>query len=191
MALNPTLWRTCRILSGKLRLELLSRIIERPDQTVTDLAEALGLSRPRASQELRRLQSRGLVQAVRMGQWVKYRPVSDPQVSSSKPLLAAMKVALFPRSPAADAQTIAIAQAFSHERRLRMFRELLNGPCAATELPFVTQVPAQAIFRHLRLLKAGGMVRRCGKAWEVAPNPHPLAVCMAELLEPRRPAATH
>jgi DNA-binding transcriptional ArsR family regulator len=186
MQLNPTLWRTCRMLSGKMRLELMRRIIERPDQTVSELAAAMGLSRPRASQELRRLQSRGLVQAAREGRRVRYRPVPDPQVSSAARLLPAMKAALGHRSPEADDQTIRIAQAFSHERRLRIFRELLNGPCAAAELPFATQIPAIAIFRHLRTLKAGGMVRRRGKAWEVVPNSHPLAKCMAGLLEPRR-----
>ena len=129
MNLNTTLWRTCRVLSGKVRLDLLRRILERPDQSVSMLAEASNLSHPRTSQELRRLQSRGLVQAVRSGRWVCYRPVPDPQVPSAKPLLAAMKAALARNSPEADAQTIRVAKAYSHQRRLDIVRELLGGPC--------------------------------------------------------------
>ena len=91
MELTPTLWRTCRVLSGATRLELLRRIIEMPDQCVAELTEALGLSETRASQELRRLQSRGLVQVAREGRWVRYRPVTVPKVPSAKPLLAAAR----------------------------------------------------------------------------------------------------
>ena len=65
MALAPTLWRTCRVLAGATRLALLRLIIESPDLRVADLAALAGLSESRTSQELRRLQARGLVQALR------------------------------------------------------------------------------------------------------------------------------
>ena len=51
MALSPTLWRTCRVLSGTTRLSLLQRIIRSPGLCVSDLAAAEGISLGRASQE--------------------------------------------------------------------------------------------------------------------------------------------
>ena len=150
------------------------------------LAEAADLSLPRTSQELRRLQSRGLVQAVRSGRWVRYRPVPDPQVPSAKPLLAAMKAALARNSQEADAQTIRMAKAYSHQRRLDIVRELLGGSCSVSQIQSVTGIRGMALFRHLRTLKKGGVVRRRGKCWELAPNAHPLAKCMEGLLSPRR-----
>jgi DNA-binding transcriptional ArsR family regulator len=182
MGLTPTLWRTCRVLAGPTRLELLRRIVAKPDACVAELMAAVGISEPRASQELRRLQARGLVQAVRTGRWMCYRPVSDPKVSSAKPLLAAMKAALARRSPEAEAQTIRVAKAFAHERRLKLVCALRRGPCTAGELQFTTSMPGAALARHLAVMKAGGVVRRSGKAWELAPHAHPLAKTMAGLL---------
>ena len=99
MELHPTLWRTCRVLSGETRLKLLRLIIATPGKTVSRLAEETGIGLSRASQELRRLQSRGLVQTVRKGSFVHYLPDPDPQVPDAKPLLLAMKAtfALAPR----------------------------------------------------------------------------------------------
>ena len=36
--LNPTLWRTCRILRGRARLGLLRQILKQPGQNVSPLA---------------------------------------------------------------------------------------------------------------------------------------------------------
>ena len=78
MALHPTLWRTCRVLAGPTRLRLLRRVIARPGLTVQQLADAQDIGKSRASQELRRLQSRGLIQARRKSARVAYHPVPDP-----------------------------------------------------------------------------------------------------------------
>ena len=180
MALTPTLWRTARILSGAMRLELLKAIMDQPGLSVTDLAKPAGLSHPRASQELRRLQARGLVQAAREGRYVTYRPVPDPKVPSAKPLLAAAKAALA-KHP--DEETIRVAQAFGHERRLRIVRELMNGPRPARELASAAGLPELALFRHLRTLQEGGVARRTPAGWQLAPNAHPLAKAMKALLE--------
>jgi DNA-binding transcriptional ArsR family regulator len=180
--LTPSLWRTCRVLAGPTRLELLRRILEMPDQCVAELTAAVGLSETRASQELRRLQSRGLVRTERSGRWVRYRPVPDPKVPSAKPILAAMKSALAKKSPEGDAQTILVARAFSHERRLKIACALQNGPAKSKTLGFVTGISGVALARHLRRLKAGGVVRRARQGWELAPHPHPLAKCLTGLL---------
>ena len=182
MALTPTLWRTCRVLAGPTRLELLRRIIDLPDQCVSELTEAAGLSETRASQELRRLQARGLVQAIRAGRWLRYRPVPDPKVPSAKPLLEALALALARGAGEADEQTIAVAKAFAHDRRLKLVRLLKGGPCGGGELEFLAGMPRPSLFRHLQALKEGGVVRRTKAGWELAPNAHPLAKALKSLL---------
>ena len=179
MALTPTLWRTARVLSGTVRLELLKTILEKPGLSVTDLAGSAGLSHPRASQELRRLQARGLVQAVREGRHLRYRPVPDPKVPSAKPILAAAKAALG-RRPLEE--NIRVAQAFGHDRRLRIVRELMKWVRGATELGVAAGMPELAMFRHLRVLREGDVVRHTKTGWELAPNTHPLAKAMMGLL---------
>jgi len=179
MALTPTLWRTARVLSGTVRLELLKTILETPGLSVTDLARPAGLSHPRASQELRRLQARGLVQAVREGRFVTYRPVPDPKVPSAKPILAAAKVALAKRPME---ENIRVAQAFGHDRRLRIVRELMKGARGATELAVAAGMPEMALFRHLRVLKEGDVVRQTKMGWELTNTTHPLAKGMMGLL---------
>ena len=179
MQLTPTLWRTCRVLAGPTRLALLRQIIERPDRCVTDLAAAATISESRASQELRRLQSRGLVQMVRTGQWTQYRPVTDPKVASAKPLLAAAKESFAKWS---DEETCRVARAFGHERRLRIVQLLQAGPRTAAELRQFGSVSQPALFRHLAVLQAGGLVRRVRDGWERIPSPHPLAQALARLL---------
>jgi DNA-binding HxlR family transcriptional regulator len=182
MDLNPTLWRTCRILSGRTRLALLRRVVRRPGQTVSQLAKAEGISLPRTSQELRRLQSRGLLQAVRTGLFVKYHPIPDPQVAMAKPLLQALQEA-FSRFPAsADDQGILIAAGLSHIRRLAIVRELRKEPRDIPGLSARTRIPGRALWRHLRLLEQGGWVQREGAVWEIAPNDYPLAKCLMGLL---------
>ena len=42
--LNPTLWRTCRVLSGENRIKLLRQIHDHPGQAVSELALAVGIA---------------------------------------------------------------------------------------------------------------------------------------------------
>ncbi len=180
--LHPTLWRTCRILSGKTRLELFRLIAGQPDQTVSELARRLDLSLPRASQELRRLQSRGLVQAVRNSRQVRYRPVADRLVASAPPLLAAMQ-ATFRAYPAAeDEQTLRIATAFSHPRRLALASLLLKGPWPRAALLSICGMSPDGLRRHLNLMRRAGVARREKGVVALVDNPHPLAQGLFGLL---------
>lgn len=179
MPLTPTLWRTCRVLAGPTRLRLLRCIIEIPDRCVSELAEAEGISESRASQELRRLQSRGLVNMVRSGPWTRYRPLTDPKVASAKPLLAAARKAL---AGWPEEETRRVARAFGHERRLKMVQLMQERARSGDELQEGGKLSRPALFRHLERLKAGGMVRRSRQGWELRANPHPLAKTMMDLL---------
>lgn len=180
--LHPTLWRTCRILSGNTRLRLFRTVVATPNQSVTVLATQLGISVPRASQELRRLQSRGLLQAVRRDIHVHYRPVADTLVSSAPPLLAAMQET-FERYPASeDDDIIRIAKGFSHTRRLILMRLLLVGPMDKETLEEIAGIKRNALLRHLRILEQGGLARCQHERWQVVNPVHPLARCLCGLL---------
>ncbi len=178
--LHPTLWRTCRMLSGQTRLELFRRIVAHPGLTVSDLASQLRISLPRASQELRRIQSRGLVQAERRGLFVRYRPEPDPSVPTAKPLLRAVQNS-FQLDPANDV-LIAIAQAGSHARRLALLQLLLRGPWELHELEEIAGMTHLTLQRNLRLLEKAGLIRRSDKTISLTETEHPLARCLLDLL---------
>jgi len=181
--LHPTLWRTCRILSGPTRLALLRAVISSPAQSVGGLAAQLHLSIPRASQELRRLQSRGLIQASRRGMNVLYRPVPDRLVSTAPPLLQAMQEAFLHFAPTEDGQTVQIATAFSHARRLLIIRLLLFGPARTRVLEEMSGMSRDALNRHLRKLRDAGLIRREGRKIQLVEPSHPLARSLLEILK--------
>ena len=177
--LSPTLWRTCRVLAGPTRLRLLDLVRAKPLRTVSELADRAGLKLSRASQELRRLHSRGLLQAVRSGRQVQYQAAPDPLVRSAKPLLEALNCSLQRHSPA---ECVRIASAFSHPRRLLLARVLMGHPRTPEELLAMTGIPRVSLMRHLRALRSRGLVAREGRVFYLQPDPHPLARCLGLLI---------
>jgi DNA-binding transcriptional ArsR family regulator len=71
--LQPTLWRSCRVLANRQRLRLLELLAHDSELTVTSAAQRLALPLPVASQYLRALEARGFLQAHRRGRRVSYR----------------------------------------------------------------------------------------------------------------------
>ncbi|HOW97144.1 MAG TPA: helix-turn-helix domain-containing protein [Kiritimatiellia bacterium] len=185
MELHPTMWRTCRVLAGPTRLRLLRQIIAEPGLPVSGLADRAALKLSRASQELRRLSSRELVQAVRQGREVRYRPYPDPQVPSASPLLAALTAALR-RGDAMAADCRRVAAAFSHPRRIAIVRELLRGPRPAPELAQALPMHSRTLYRHLRWLKHTGTVKEEGARFLFVPDANPLLRCIVRLLHRQR-----
>lgn len=183
MELHPTLWRTCRVLAGPTRLRLLREIIIAPDRSVSRLAESIGIKLSRASQELRRLNSRGLVQTMRIGPEVRYNPDADPQVPVAQPLLKALSRGLRRSSDAGIEECRRIARAFSHPRRIAIGRELLRGPRTFAGLAFALKMPAVAVRRHLRLMMRFGVIKRRENHYVFIPGMHPLSLCLARLFK--------
>ena len=182
MELHPTLWRTCRALAGKTRFRLFRLLAESPGQTVTKLADQANIGFSLASQELRRLQSRGLLRSERKGRFVTYLPEADPQVPDARPILAAVKISCARFSPAADKQTVLVAAAFSHPRRIAVLKELLNGPRNIHALRASLRIPLRTLYHHLQTLQDGNMVRRSRMVFRAARNDHPLAKCLTDLI---------
>ena len=180
--LSPTLWRTCRVLSGATRLSLFRRIIQVPGQCVSTLAQAEEISRPRASQELRRLQSRGLVRVERPWRYVCYYPESDPLVSSAEPLLQAMRATFRQIPPERDDEIAKTAMGLSHDKRIAIVRALREGPLDSHVLAVKLRIHFETVRHHVGFLEEGGWVERLEKTWTLRATDSPLAKCLIKLL---------
>lgn len=181
--LNPTLWRTCKMLAGHTRIRLLRQLHLHPGEGVTSLGRRVGIGEPAASQELRRIQSRGLLQAERKGALLAYRMAPDPQVPSSAPILKALQTALRDRPPESDVEMTVLATGLSHPRRIQIVRALLLGPRPLSELQFETRIPSHPFHEHLRTLAKSGFVARATGTLHFAIPDHPLARALAKLLQ--------
>lgn len=182
MALSPTLWRTCRVLSGETRLALFRGIVRNPGWSVSQLAEAERISWSRASQELRRLQSRGLVGVERVGRHVRYYPESDPLVPSARPLLRVMQEIFTQEAPPDHPALARMAKGLSHPRRIDIVRALQEGPLGLSGLQARVHIPLQTLQHHLKFLREGGWVVADDKVWKAARNDSPLAKSLLKLL---------
>lgn len=80
MADSPELLAWLRAIAEPTRLRLVTLCAER-ELSVSDLALVLGQSEPRVSRHLRILTAAGLVERVRQGQWVHYRPAQGTQAA--------------------------------------------------------------------------------------------------------------
>ncbi len=180
--LNPTLWRTCRVLSGENRIKLLRQIHDHPGQAVSELALAVGIGRSAASQELRRIQSRGLLRAERKDNRVVYRMEADPQVPSAAPLLKALNTAFSSFPPARDGDLREIAFGLAYPRRIAIAQMLQAAPQSDLELCVALNLSSFAVFTHARTLQKCGWVKRVHGRCQFTPPAHPLAHALVRLL---------
>ncbi|OQW94617.1 MAG: hypothetical protein BWK77_08935 [Verrucomicrobia bacterium A1] len=172
--LNPTLWRTCRVLAGATRVRMLRLLMTSPAPTVTEVAGCLGIGLSRASQELRRLNSRGLLEVHRSGAEVRYRLGADPQVADAAGLTAAIHAGLRSCGAARDEVFVRIASCFTHPRRLEIVRAMLRGPQTPGMLRRATGIPYRALKRHLALLHDRQVLRREDGEYRLSACRHPL-----------------
>ena len=179
--LNPTVWRTCRVLSGSTRVRILRQILEQPGQNVSQLAEQLDIGISDASQELRRLQSRGLLRRSCQGMSVVYLPIPDPQVSSAPPLLQALKTS-FSSDQEGDESIIRIAKALGHERRIAIVRALLQGPKSRDEISTLSNTQPDTLKKHIKCLIDNGVIARSNKQYALKASSNPMLVAWLKLL---------
>lgn len=180
--LNPTLWRTCRVLAGSTRILLLRQLHDHPGQPVSALAEIVKIGISAASQDLRRIQSRGLLQAERKGACLIYHMGADPQVPSAAPLLKAINKAFDSLPPEQDEILTTIAAGLSHPRRIAIAKRLCASPCTAATLRVEMKIPSSPLHLHLATLAAGGWTQRDGPLLRLCVPSHPLAQALAKLL---------
>jgi DNA-binding transcriptional ArsR family regulator len=156
-ALQPTPWRTCRVLANRSRLRLLKLLIEQPDQCVSELARQCGLRLAAASQYLRALNARGLLQVNRNGRWVRYRPADADAPEPIRRLLQALRGSFgHDRDPVE--RIFRLATSFTHPRRVEIWRALQRGAQTGEQLQGMTRMSRHALSRHLVKLRSRGLV---------------------------------
>lgn len=181
--LSPTLWRTCRILAGRTRFSLLRRIFSEAGASVSQFAKAEGISVSRASQELRRLQSRGIIGVRRLGRRVEYVPEADPLVTTGAPLLEALRETCMRFPASEDERFCRLADGLGHEKRMVILGHLRWGPMSATRLTSLMGCSETLLFHHLHILLRDGWIANRNRLWELKPNRDvPLAVCLLKQL---------
>lgn len=170
------------MLSGTTRLRLLRALHAQPGQNVSQLAHALNLGLSAASQDLRRIQSRGLLRSEHRGAALIYRFDADPQVPAAAPLLKALTATLATRAPDQDAVMRAIAMGFAHPKRIAILKSLLQSPKSAYALQKEIRTPFGNLQRHLQIILAGGLARRDKRIFRFVPPTHPLAKALVRQL---------
>ena len=154
--LKPTLWRTCRVLAHPKRLEMLHALIDRSPQTVAQVAGLVHLPLPATSIALRALGARGLLRATPKGKYVFYAPVPNPAVANAELLLKAVARALAEEMDYAEISHFVTA--FTHERRIRIVREIKENASTIPELGLRTGISVPALMRHLTKLESREMI---------------------------------
>lgn len=179
--LNPTLWRTCRVLSGRIRLRLLRQVLESPGANVSQLAERSEIGVSDASQELRRLQSRGLLKRSCQGPSVIYLPTPDPQVPSAAPLLKALR-GVWTAHQLTEDEVARISIGLGNERRIAIVRALFRQSLSPAQLAGAVRADPGSLNKHLKILKESGWVRKEDKQFVIQPAANPFMAALLKLL---------
>ncbi len=182
-SLNPTLWRTCKMLAGHKRIQLLRQLYEHPGQNVTELGRAVGIKRSDASQELRRIQSRGLLKSERKGLPLLYRMEPDPQVSTAAPLLRAIQTALATFPSKRDIDMCVMANGLAHERRMTIVRLLIESPRSMADLQMQLHLAPFGLSQHVLTLVNSGFAEQKKALFLFQMPPHPLAKTLIHQLK--------
>jgi DNA-binding transcriptional ArsR family regulator len=145
---------------------MLRVLFEQPGASVSEIALRTRMPMVVASQYLRVLGARGLINARREGRYVCYRPVADPAVGGAASLLEAVGSAL---ASGPDAVEMSFCQltAFTHPRRILIARALAAGPLTKDALMSRTRINRFAIYRHLQKLARRGVVAETADTWRV------------------------
>lgn len=184
MNLQPTLWRTCRILSNPTRVKLLEGVLSATPRPVSKMAEAFGISESRASQELRRLQSRGLITRTYAKNCVVYVPRPDPSIPWASGILSAVQKSLKTTSRDKFVRIAVIAHAFAHDRRIQLFRILSKSPASISGVLMLSGMTStHSAYLHLQALMDAHFVVRTGTRYSVIVRHYdPLARMLAKLV---------
>jgi DNA-binding HxlR family transcriptional regulator len=74
-----------------------------------------------------------------------------------------------------------LATAFTHPRRIELFRALTNGADSFAKLQAATHIPARALSRHLRKLEARGLVKKEMARYVATLQRHPFGRILTSL----------
>lgn len=110
-----------------------------------------------ASENLRALEARGLLAAKRVGKHVKYLPGDSAANPAAHDLVVVLRKALL-REKHPFETIFRLATAFTHPRRIEVFRALQGEPRTAAQIQQATRISERAVRRHLWKLESRGFV---------------------------------
>lgn len=179
MRLRRELWRTSRVIASEMRLQLLWVLFEHREITVSRLALEVGMSPPNASLQMKMLREYGLVCCRREKMEVFYRAEANEAVEYAPELMEALRDC-YERS--ISAQTlIRHATAFTHGRRIEIFKALHGRSLNALALQDVTGMSPSALWRHLDKLVQRGYVKETQRMYRIARASNPLGRTLLRL----------
>lgn len=138
------------------------------------------LSLPAASQYLRALEARGLLTCRRVGRRVVYRPAATTTEDAAGEILAALRLVFDARAQPAET-LFKLATAFTHPRRVEVFRAVQSGTDSVGRLQGATHISTRALSRHLAKLEARGFLRCEGEVYTVTNQTHRFGRVLARL----------
>jgi len=145
---NNSLWKTCRVLANKTRLDILRTLLRGAELCVLDIARVESLTEVVASQHLRILHEDGFLQLERKSKWVFYRAEKPLKGSYAEFFFDLLKKNLiFGNTQAED--LIHLFTAFTHPRRIDIAKALLQKNHTPEELISACDISGQALYRHL------------------------------------------
>ena len=174
--LHPTLWRTCRVLANRTRLAIFDLLRKEQPLSVSAVAERLKLVLPFASQSLRALEARGLLTSRRRNRSVLYRLNLDPGAALVAPLRQAFQRQFMPIE-----HVFKMATAFTHPRRIEVYRALAAASRNREQLWSFTRIPDRALRRHLAKLESRGFVQQRQGVYQIVEPMDALTRALARL----------
>jgi len=120
-----------------------------------------------------------LLTSRRTGRHVDYR-LSATLSEPARTLRLALRSA-FLRDPLPMDLIFKLATAFTHPRRIEIFRTLNSGVRTLDQIQVATQISSPALIRHLRKLKARGFVAGELGAYAAAEPPNGMGRALARL----------
>lgn len=154
------LWRRCRTLANRLRLDILELQAAKPPLCVKEIAENLAIAEEVASKNLQSLASAGFMSQKRVGKYLYH------SVMKEDALLAEVL-----GEKATKEKLMYTVTALTHERRVLILRKLNCGPLKLEELCRQTGISGGAMRRQLEKLERRGFIKMTnGRCTLTSPN---------------------
>lgn len=179
--LNPTLWRTCRVLANSRRLQMLRLIHENHELCVADIAMRTNTSPPNTSIQLRNLHARGLLCAQRKRNRLFYTLEANENIPFAAPLVSAL-AAMFDQNKS-NQSIVHVCTGFTHPRRIEIVQYLERQPMSFKPLLDKTGISPAALNRHLNKLIRRHIVQKKGKHFHLKTNNNPLLCALHDTVK--------
>jgi DNA-binding transcriptional ArsR family regulator len=167
------------VVASETRLELLWHLFHEKELSVAQACRLTGISPSNASLQLKMLLECGLVICRREKMQVFYRAEANGAFEFAPEVLAALQECC-DRS-VSFAALIRHTTAFTHERRIEIFRALRGRSLSTSALRDMTGMSSSALLRHLDKLIRRGYVTEQDRICRMGSSGNPLGRVLLEL----------